>query len=107
LNSQGLYVVWVGANDFFLGLTRPATMNQVLADTISNIANSICKLGSFGARHFLVGNMPDIGLSPFAKQQGPGAPQLMSHVISQFNVALNQTLSNLPLACAETIDVFD
>jgi phospholipase/lecithinase/hemolysin len=107
LNPHALYVVWVGANDFFLGLSQPENLGTILETTAGNIAESVCRLGTAGARHFAIGNMPDIGVTPFAREQGPEAQALISQTIAQFNAALTQVLMNLPSACAETIEVLD
>lgn len=107
LNPHALYVVWAGPNDFFLGMSQPGMLEPILTQAAQNIAEAVCQLGTAGARHFAVGNMPDIGVTPFAQEQGPGAPALISQTIAQFNTALSQILENLPSACAETIKVLD
>ena len=107
LNPKALYVVWVGPNDFVLGLAQPGTLGAVLAQTAANIAEDVCRLGTAGARHFVVGNLTDIGLTPFARAQGPGAPVFISQAIAEFNVALTEVLNNLPSACAETLEIWD
>lgn len=107
LNPTGLYIVWTGSNDFFLGLVDPANMPQILAQTVANVADTICELSAFGARHFLVGNIPDIGLSPLATSLGPQAGPFMSSVIAQYNDGLSQAIATLPPVCGESIQVFD
>ena len=107
LNSHALYVVWAGPNDLFLGLSQPGMLEPILTQAAQNIAEAICQLGTAGARHFAVGNMPDIGVTPFAQEQGPEAQALMSQTIAQFNTALSQVLMDLPSACAETITILD
>ena len=113
LNPRALYVIWSGANDFFLGLTLmdiyndPAKMGITLEQTLANIASSVCRLSAGGARHFAVGNMPDIGLTPFARAMGPDMQQELSYVIASFNSNLTQVLNNLPEECAETMVILD
>jgi len=107
LDPKALYVVWVGPNDFVLGLAQPATLSAILAQTAANIAEDVCRLGTAGARHFVVGNLTDIGLTPFAKEQGADAPAFISQAITEFNVALTEVLNNLPSACAETLEIWD
>jgi phospholipase/lecithinase/hemolysin len=113
LNKDALYVIWAGANDFFLGLTlmeqsgNPDALTATLEQTLANIADSIHRLSAAGARHFAIGNMPDIGLTPFAKDLAPGDPELFSYVIGMFNEQLAQVLANLPEGWAETMVILD
>jgi len=107
LNPDALYVVWAGPNDFFLGLGQPGGLEIVLPQAIANISEDVCRLGTAGARHFMVGNMPDIGLTPFIRDLGPETQAAISYTIAQYNLALEATLDQLPQACAETIEVFD
>jgi len=104
LNQDALYVVWAGSNDFFLEQEVPG---QVLPKTIANIAEAVCRLGTAGARHFVVGNMPDIGLTPLAQEYGPEVQAQISENIALFNAGLEQALRNLPQSCAETMVIFD
>jgi outer membrane lipase/esterase len=114
LNPKALYVVWAGANDFFLGLTLmqmqnndAEILNGVLTQTITNITGSVCRLSAAGAKHFAVGNLPDIGLTPFAKEMGPESQALFSFVIASFNESLEQALTDLPSGCAKTMVILD
>lgn len=107
LNPDALYVVWAGSNDFFLGLVQQEMMAEILSQTIVNIADSVCRLGTAGARHFVVGGMPDIGLTPLARGLGPDYQALFSQTIAQFNAGLKQVLANLPDTCAESVVFFD
>lgn len=106
LNPFGLYVVWAGPNDFFFGLAT-GSVEPVLGQAVQNIAETVCTLGSFGARHFVVANIPDIGKTPFASAMGPEAPMLFSQAIAAANTGLEQALATLPPHCAESIDIFD
>jgi phospholipase/lecithinase/hemolysin len=56
LDPNGLYTVWAGANDF-------STSTSISTST-SNIVNAVDTLEQNGARHILVINMPDLGLTP-------------------------------------------
>jgi len=113
LNPGALYVIWSGANDFFLGLTLmniyndPEILEITLEQTLANIADSVCRLSAGGARHFAVGNMPDIGLTPFARAMGPDMQQQLSYLIESFNSNLIQVLNNLTGECAETMVLLD
>ena len=103
LNPNALYVVWAGANDFFAALENPLLFESIVTNAASNIASAICGLSAAGARHFAVGNLPDIGLTPLAE----GNRESLTFLSVQFNQALAQALTALPLGCAETLVVLD
>jgi len=107
LNPKALYILWAGPNDFFLGLVQPDAMEEILVQAATNIAESVCVLGAAGARHFVIGNLPDIGLTPFARDMGPDAQLFMSATIAQYNAALAEALAMLPQSCADTLTLFD
>jgi len=107
LNPDALYVVWAGANDFFLALSRPELGPQILTGAIQNLAATVCRLGTAGARHFAVGTLPDIGVTPFARSMGEAVSEAISAQIVRFNAGLVATLEGLPQGCAETLVVFD
>ncbi len=110
LNPRALYMIWAGANDFFLALEYyPDKLDDILfGETIPNIAGSVCKLSAAGARHFAVGNMPDIVSTP----EGQALPEYLqtqlTFIIEYFNAALEDTLTHLPPGCeTETMVILD
>jgi len=110
LNSNALYVVWAGANDFFLALEYyPANLGDILfGKTIPNIAGSVCKLSAAGARHFAVGNMPDILSTPEGRALPEPLKGPLTFIIESFNTALEYALTDLPTGCeTETMVVLD
>lgn len=107
LNPKALYVVWAGPNDLFLGMMQPEAMPSILSQAISNVAEAVCRLGTAGGRHFMVGNLPDLGLTPFVMGLGPEVQAQVSQAVVLFNAGLEQALAGLPDACAETVGVFD
>lgn len=107
LNPKALYVVWAGPNDMFLGMMQPEAMQSILTQAVANIAEAVCRLGTAGGRHFMVGNLPDLSLTPFVLGLGSDTQAQVSQAVAMFNAALEQALTGLPNACAETINVFD
>ena len=72
VDSNGMYVVWGGANDLLAAATNPATaINTVSAAAGSQVA-AIKALKDNGANYILVPNIPDIGLTPTAIAAGAG-----------------------------------
>lgn len=78
-DSQALYFVWGGANDF-LTLDAPVLAAQ-------NIASYVGTLATAGATHILVPNLPDLSLTPFVQSVGL---QTQAHA---FSTAFNSTLA--------------
>lgn len=58
LDSNRLYVIWAGANDYLnAGIQNPAI-------PVTNLNTAINKLTSAGAKNLLVVNLPDLGNTP-------------------------------------------
>ncbi|MGD1805440.1 SGNH/GDSL hydrolase family protein [Dapis sp. BLCC M126] len=75
-NSDGLYTVWAGANDYILdplsmlGLALPPETPANPDTTVNNITDGIEALYNVGARNFLIPNLPSLGLTPLATFTG-------------------------------------
>lgn len=90
-SSTALYVVWSGSNDYLqqtplTPLTDPHTV-------VANVANGIRSLYALGARDFLVPNLADLGITPFATFNGVGA--LLTQQSRAHNALLKATLAGL------------
>ena len=90
VDSQALYYIWAGGNDFFTN-PGPATVSTA----IGNLAADVSALYAAGARNFFIPNLPDLSTTAVALQQDAtyqaGARQLTQF----FNVNLSNTLSGL------------
>ena len=92
--STSLFFVWGGANDFFAALSiSPADAPTVAADAVQHLANEIVALASIGAQHFLVPNLPDLGVTPFGLASGD--PAGLTALSAGFNLGLDQALAAL------------
>ena len=58
-DPKALYILWAGSNDYFIPDTDP----EIVVD---NIETEVASLYGFGARNFLVLNLPDLGVIPEA-----------------------------------------
>lgn len=66
-NSDSLFVVWAGANDY---LVDPASKQVHAHEVVNTIADKIVHLiKEDHARYFLVPNLPDMGVSPEARTE--------------------------------------
>jgi phospholipase/lecithinase/hemolysin len=100
LPSTGLYMVWGGANDLRNGVSG--------ATAIGNLASIVTQLHTAGARNFLLPNLPDLGLTPEAREQG----EVFAGFASGASVSFNQALAGAYAGLAqqwtdETFYLFD
>jgi phospholipase/lecithinase/hemolysin len=86
-DPNGLYVIWAGANDYLGG----GQANPQVP--VSNLQKAVTSLASFGAKNFLVANLPDLGNLPGTRND-PNADGL--NTLTTFhNSGLSATLSGL------------
>lgn len=75
--ADALYVIFVGGNDIApdavtqLGGSNPALGIQTIGRALQSVSDNIVALYMAGARHFLVLNAPDLGLTPAMREAGP------------------------------------
>lgn len=94
-DSSALYVVWGGANDL-----RAAGVNAAaaIAPTIFNLTSIVSSLYGLGARHFLLPNLPDLGLTPEALDLGATFASGASLASQAFNLNLGAAYGALAAA---------
>lgn len=85
-DPDALYVVWAGANDFFVTLQTGGSPASLISDGVNNTIQALQALWQAGARHLLIVNVPDLGLTPFGLSSGQSGP------ITQLCAAYDQTL---------------
>ena len=89
-----LHVIWAGANDFF-ALRNASGVDAGMNEAVTNIATAVQALVRLGARHILVGDLPDLGLIPYADRPNALAPPaLLTAGSAEFNRRLALSLSN-------------
>ncbi len=94
-DREGLYVVWAGANDIF-GLTEPSSIAATIASAVGNITTATSQLALIGARHIVVGLMPDLGLIPYASSSYALASSAALTALSRdFNALLRAEIGKL------------
>lgn len=94
LDPTGLYVLFGGANDLigYTGLS-PIARDAAIQASIGNLGYIVQHLYAQGARNFLIPNLPDVGLTPYALST-PNAAVLSSSTL-QFNQYLAQGMAGL------------
>jgi phospholipase/lecithinase/hemolysin len=102
-DPNALYTVWIGANDIFTALARGDDMGFTVYTAIQNTAQEVALLASHGARHILVVNLPDLGLTPFGLSLGQAFSLQLSGLTDAYNAGLEQALNSLAGAGIPTI----
>lgn len=108
LDDEAIYVVWGGANDFLgaTNLATPGVAEAVIANAITNLTQSISLLNAHGARHFLIPNLPDLGLIPLNHgQQAAGATYISMTFNQAYASALAELGQQLRYVDIHTVDV--
>jgi phospholipase/lecithinase/hemolysin len=86
VDPAALYIIWAGANDFFVTLESGGSPADLIAGGVNNTVHALQTLWSAGARYILVVNVPDLGITPYGLGSG------MGNGITQLCEAYNQTL---------------
>lgn len=108
-SPRALYVIEAGSNDVADRLLRGAT-DEDLQEAVMAIGGAIGTLYCSGARHFLVWNVPNLGLTPavLSLNPPPPAPPFASLAATAATTGFNNGLSlvldslrNSPPPCAQ------
>jgi phospholipase/lecithinase/hemolysin len=97
-DKRALYVVWAGANDFFV--SGPSFDTVVTG--VENTVVAVQRLYQAGARRIMVVNLPDLGLTPFGRSVDPEG---LSFLSSLYNGSLDSALDALEAGGIGTIRV--
>ena len=107
-DKNTLYVFFIGGNDLIAASEFPPFIADIFIDVaVDNIAASIDLLKSWGARHFLIVQGPDVGKIPLINED-PGRAALATALSAAFNDSLQARLHRLERGPAHIIgfDVF-
>ncbi|MEN8680335.1 MAG: SGNH/GDSL hydrolase family protein [Akkermansiaceae bacterium] len=109
-DPRALYSVWIGANDVFDWLGKQnQTPDELITTGVANTVQGIISLSNAGAKHFIVGNLPDLGITPDAQDLGPFVAGLLSQLSCAYNAALEEQLKALEATmgiCITRLDAF-
>lgn len=87
-DPNALYTVWGGANDLFAVAANPAQAQQIIGAAVTAQAGIVGRLQAAGAQYVLVPTIPDVGLAPSFRVQGPAAQAQGTALASSYNNAL-------------------
>lgn len=116
LPEDALYVFWIGANDLRdaleAGLADPsgATSFTIIGEAIEATIANVLELHAFGARRFLILNMPNIANLPAVQLAAAdlGVPELIetaTQLSAGYNIALADALMDLETELGDTIEI--
>jgi len=91
VDPNALYTIWIGANDLAdIAATDPTHAAADVATVVANIDATINQLATMGAKNFMILTVPDLGQTPAASSEGPGAAAFLSSL----SAGLDTTLVN-------------
>lgn len=96
--DNALAVIVIGGNDVRDAIVDPANAGAIIGNAINAIYNSILTLEGVGVKKFLVGNVPNLALTPAIRALDalvPGASTFAMVLSIGFNLELAQTLGAL------------
>jgi outer membrane lipase/esterase len=99
--EESLFILWGGANDFFVALATGMPPQTLIQNGVGNTVQAIRTLWLGGARHIMVVNVPDLGVTPFALGYGLGGQ--LSALGAAYNLVLDDALDQLAAAGIPTI----
>lgn len=102
VDSEALYVLWAGANDYLGGDVTDPT------EPVTNLSNAVTTLFDAGARNFLVANLPSLGATPIGLRQGDEISNQLNQLTAGHNLIFSQAfgqLGSLPGINLKTLDV--
>ena len=93
--ASTLFMVWGGPNNIFLGAETGGDPSLYVPAALADLGNDLLMLAGMGARNLFVPNMPDLGLTPEARNAGPAAMAGLSALSAAYNGGLAALLAGL------------
>ena len=89
-DADALYSVWGGANDLFAAAatTDPAQQQALVVGAVTAEIGIVGALQAAGAEYVLVATVPDLGLTPSFRAQGPAGMAGGTALSTAYNTAL-------------------
>ena len=96
-DPDALYTVWGGANDLFAITNGGADPATTIGSAVTAQVGIIATLQNAGARYILVPTVPDLGVTPGFRAQGPAAMAGGTQLATTYNNALYGAISTAGL----------
>lgn len=103
LQTGDIFTVWVGANDYLIDSGRPSDPEIVVA----NIDEGLWRLIDLGAETIVVGNLPDLSLTPLAKNSGVEEQEVYRELSVEHNGRLDFVIAQIKLLTDVKVIFFD
>lgn len=87
-DPNALFTVWGGANDLFAASADPANAQAIVGGAVVAQIGVVGALTNAGAQYILVPTIPDIGLTPDARDGGPAAMAGGTQLATLYNTNL-------------------
>ena len=84
-----LYVVWIGANNY---LAVPEDYEQSLQEVTVGVQHGLQRLVDNGAKHILLVNLPNLGLTPVARNYD--IVDQLTYLSKEHNIRLDNDIAN-------------
>lgn len=91
-NTTTLYSIWSGADNLLVGNSPSPAAAQA---AVSTVKTAMMDLEHAGARHLLVFNMPKIGDTPYAQDNGPAYIAAANVYSTSYDTAMNTAIAEL------------
>lgn len=108
-DPNALYAIWAGADNFLPeNNSLPSQSPTAISQAVNDLTNAMSKLNTLGARQFLVFNMPDLSLTPRAREADLSSPatEISASFNTAFSQALNEWLAGHPEDTLIQLDTF-
>ena len=93
-DSRALFTVWGGANDLFAITNAGAPAATTIASAVTSEIGIVTQLQNAGAKYILVGTVPDLGLTPAFRAQGPAVQATGTALTTSYNTSLFSGLAS-------------
>ncbi len=98
-DSNAIYILWGGANNILKAKSAPNTLPEVAINAAKDIAYDVEYLYQKGARKFIILNLPNLGLTPSATENGQQPEnKALSSIAELYNTTLQSVLGALKLS---------
>ncbi|MBK2124207.1 SGNH/GDSL hydrolase family protein [Fangia hongkongensis] len=98
-DSSAIYILWGGANNILKAQGSPNTLPEVAINAAKDIAYDVEYLYQKGARKFIILNLPNLGLTPSATENGKNPEnKALSSIAELYNTTLQSALGALKLS---------
>ena len=93
-DSRALFTVWGGANDLFAITNAGAPAATTIASAVTSEIGIVTQLRNAGAKYILVATVPDLGLTPAFRAQGPAVQATGTALTTSYNTSLFSGLAS-------------